>query len=558
LRQLYLLILGTKDNVGMVPGPKPNITPADRPQFAGLERAAAMFGRRPWLVLFGCLLLLSIVTIPLSATRRFWYDELFTVGLCNLPQFGRILQALSDGVDAQPPMLYIATRAARNAFGPSELATRLPALAGFALLTICVFWFVCRRTSALWGAVAVLIVMVTGAYDYAYEARPYGLYLGFSALAFLCWQFAADGRFRKIALAGLWAALALAISSHYYAVLVLFPLLLGECARGIKDRRLDWPVLASIVLPSAFILFYLPLMGGSISLAAHPALPARVSILWQVFESIFTQAAVPLALCLVALFLVSGAEGERRPSGQGLSTAEAVACLGFLALPLPGFLMARVAGLELTARYLLPVIIGAAPLIAGALWKSVNRRAASAALLILILGGWFAGRHAWDMRGITRPGPLVMPAGTGSDSLPLVIANPLIFLEYLHYGTPAVLSRAVYVADPDLALRYLGTDSLDRNLQLAQPYFSLPLMTWGELRQTHPRFDLLLHPGPFVWLPERVLAEGARETLLSQGGGVFTFEVEWNNGPEPASAITQPSPPEASSPPQTGSAQTEN
>jgi len=236
-----------------------------------------------------------------------------------------------------------------------------------------------------------------------------------------------------------------------------------------------------------------------------------------------------MALSLMALLLATGTARDARQDVGGLSLAESLACLGLVALPAPGYLMARTMGLELTERYLLPAVIGAAALITCGLWKAAKGRAASAALFVLILGGWFAGRHGVDMRGLTRPGPLEVQLGTTPDPLPVVIASPLIFLEYVHYATSEVASHMVYVADPELALRYVGTDSLDRDLQLAQPYFSLPLITWNQLRRDNPRFYLLVHPGPFVWLPDRIEAEGVEMTLVSAGGGVSTFEVEWNS-----------------------------
>jgi hypothetical protein len=480
-------------------------------------------------VLLSCLLLLCIVTIPYSATLPFWYDELFTVQLSDLPHFGLVMQALSEGVDAQPPVLYIVTRAARKTFGNSELATRIPALVGFALLTTCLFWFVGRRTSALWGAVAVLIVMVTRAQRFAHEARPYGLYLGFSALALLCWQFAAEGRYRKLALVGLWLSLTLAVSSHYYAVLVLLPLFLGEGARSLRNRRVDWPVLLCIAFAGLVILFYLPLINGEIRLASHPAMLARPAILWGTFAFVFADATVPLGLSLVALILVMETRGESRSVAPGLSLAESVACIGFLTFPLSGFLLAYEGGLELTERHLLPVVIGAAVLIACGFWKAAKRRTAAAVLLILVLGGWFAGWNAIRMGGLVRPGQFDLPDGADSDSIPLVIANPLTFLQYLYYGTPADTSRVLYVAEPALALQYVGTDTMDRNLQLAQPYFSLPLITWTQLRREYPRFQMLASPSPFVWLPDKIKAEGARMTLLSVPGQVLLLEVSWDD-----------------------------
>lgn len=508
-----------------------------------LECTAAWLDGRPWLVLLGCLLLLSAATIPHAATRPFWYDELFTVELSDLPRFSLILDALSDGVDAQPPVLYIATRAARSAFGTSELATRAPALAGVALLAACLFWFVSRRTSPLWGAVTVLMMMASGAFPYAYEARPYGLYLGFSAMALLSWQVAVESRFRKLSIAGLWLSLTLAISSHYYAVLVLLPLLLGESVRTLRNRRLDWPVLLSIVLAAPVILFYLPLIQGGVSLTTHVAFPAKINVLWGTYEFILAQAAAPLGFTLVAVLLVAEVAGESRPALPGLSLPETLACLGFLVLPLPGYLMARAGGLELTERYLLPVVIGLAVLATCGLSKAAKRRTASAALFILVLGGWFAGRNAYDLRmsGLRRPGPFDVPYVTGADGLPLVVANPVTFLHYRYYGTPAVASQAVYVAEPELALKYCGTDTMDRNLQQAKPYFSLPLITWQQLRQQYPRFRMITSAGPFIWLPDRIKAEGGRMTVLSMVGSALVLEVDWNglSGQQVLSSATQ-------------------
>ena len=63
---------------------------------------------------------------------------------------------------------------------------------GYLLMSVCVFGFVVRRASRLYGLVAVLLPIATIAHGYAYEARAYGLVLGFSAAALLCWQRSAE------------------------------------------------------------------------------------------------------------------------------------------------------------------------------------------------------------------------------------------------------------------------------------------------------------------------------------------------------------------------------
>ncbi len=152
---------------------------------------------------------------------------------------------LATGVEQTPLSFYVGTRASLEVLGDGGIAMRLPELLGFLLMSVCVFSFVERRTSPLYGLLAAVFPVATIAYGYAYEARAYGLVLGFSAAALLCWQVAAEGRHRRLAAAGTAVALAAAVGSHYYAVLILIPLLAGEAARATARRQVDWLVLAS-------------------------------------------------------------------------------------------------------------------------------------------------------------------------------------------------------------------------------------------------------------------------------------------------------------------------
>jgi len=84
--------------------------------------------------------------------------------------------------------------------------------------------------------------------------------LGFAAFSLLCWQSLADDRRRILSLAGLSASLAAALASHYYAVLIFVPLVLGEGARTIVRRRLDpwvWLAFAVATIP---LWVFLPLI----------------------------------------------------------------------------------------------------------------------------------------------------------------------------------------------------------------------------------------------------------------------------------------------------------
>ena len=515
--------------------------------WARFDRIAARLERRPWLVLSSCLLLYLLLSAPIAATRAFWYDELFTVWISSLPGLGHVWDALSRGVDLQPPLIFVLTRAARAVFGGSELATRLPALAGFGLMTVCLFWFVCRRTNALWGALAALTPMVTGAHGFCCEARPYGLVLGLSSLALLCWQASAEDRWRRLALAGLWLSLALTLSSHYYGILVLVPLLVGEAARTFERRAMDWPVILGIFLAVPAIFPYLPLIRGGVALqGANPWNPPALGFIVPAFDMILAAAAIPLGVSFVVLFLAAFISKGMPVPDRGLAFPEVVACFGFLLIPIPALAIAYLGVNMVHARYVLPIVIGFSVVFACGIQRTVGRTAGVAMLFVLGLVGCLFAQSLPVVRNLRNPASQfrdpIIPRGARFDALPLVFGSAGQYFEYRYYGSREVRSRSLYVAEPRLALHYLGTDVVDRNLIAAQPFFSLPLTSWEELRRTHPSFLLVWGRGGLSdWLPRHVQEECAQTTLVSMMGDTLLLHVDCaGHRPEAGVTVTAP------------------
>jgi Dolichyl-phosphate-mannose-protein mannosyltransferase len=499
------------------------------------DRFAARLEQRPWLVLSSCLLLFLLLSAPIAATRAFWFDELFTVWISSLPSLGHIWDALSRGVDLQPPLLAVLTRAARAVFGGSELATRLPALAGFGLMTVCLFWFVCRRTNALWGALAALTPMVTGAHWFCCEARPYGLVLGFSSLALLCWQVSAEARWRRLALVGLWLSLALTLSSHYYGILVLVPLLVGEAARTLERRAMDWPVILGILLAVPAIFPYLPLIRAGAALQSlNPWNPPNPGFLYSSFTMILETAAIPLGVSFVVLFLAAFTPKDMPVPGRGLAFPEVVACFGFLLIPIPALAIAYLGVNMVHARYVLPIVIGFSVVFACGIERAVGRTAGVAMLFVLGMVGCFFVQSLPVVRHLRNPASqfrdAIIPKGARFDALPLVFGSAGQYFQYRYYGSREVRSRSLYVAEPRLALHYLGTDVVDTNLIAAQPFFSLSLTSWEELRRTRPSFLLISRRGGFVdsldWVSRHVQEECAPTTLVSMKGDTLLLHVD--------------------------------
>ena len=239
------------------------MTSLDAGLAAKVVRTSEALASRSWIWMATYSLIFLPLTLLLSSRYAFWYDEIHTIYLSRLPSVRQIWLALAEGADLQPPLVYLTTRLAHSIFGYSEWAARLPSTIGVLVAGLCLMFFVARRTSMLWGFLAAVFILLTGVYPHAIEARPYGLVLGFAGTALVCWQCAAEERHRKLALTGLTASLMLAVSSHYYAVLLLVPIALGEAVRNYANRRIDRGIWCSILTAAPTIFLFLPLLGKS-------------------------------------------------------------------------------------------------------------------------------------------------------------------------------------------------------------------------------------------------------------------------------------------------------
>ena len=108
-------------------------------------------------------------------------------------------------------------------------AIRLPEIIGFWIFCLCLFEFVSKRAGTLAGSASMLLPMLTGAYFYAYDARPHGIVL---ASLRISTRLLAKGS-RHLAtlpkwLAGFAASLLLAFMLHCYALILVVPFALIE------------------------------------------------------------------------------------------------------------------------------------------------------------------------------------------------------------------------------------------------------------------------------------------------------------------------------------------
>jgi mannosyltransferase len=230
---------------------------------AAVARPAAVAEQRrlpSWWPLAALILLAAVLRLATLTEQSFWYDESFTPVHVLHAGLGATLKAVVHSENT-PPLWYVFAWVDARLFGDGALALRLPsALAGIA--TVPVVWAIGNalsgRRAALIGAA---IVAVNPLFIwYAQEARAYGLFVFFAALAMLCFvrllRQPSGTRAAWFALSG-----ALALLTHYFAVFLLIPMVL-LLLRERASRRSALPAAGALVVVGLALLPLISAQGG--------------------------------------------------------------------------------------------------------------------------------------------------------------------------------------------------------------------------------------------------------------------------------------------------------
>ncbi len=412
-------------------------------------------------------------------------------------------------------------------------------------MAVCLFQLVERRSSPLYGFVAVLLVVASTAYDHAYEARAYALVLGFAAAAFLCWQVAAEGGpRRRVAAVGLWLSLAAAVGSHYYAVLLLIPLLVGEAARSVRRGSIDWLIVIAFSGALVPLVLFAPLIRAaqeySTTFWARPTWIASIRFHLDLLSARWLWALVGLAL-LAGLYAAHRTRHLRpRALLGGLPAPEhELLALGTLVLlPGVGVVVGQTVTGAFTGRYTLAAVLGVAALVAlAASW--VDQRVAVAgvsllALFAVLAGVRFADRHAAATRDAEWQAAAFEFLERHYDGrVPLAISSPHEFFVLSHRAAEDGGPRLVYLASPRLSLDYLGTDAVDLGVLGMKRIARLNVKPYRSFVAATPRF--LLYggsDGAWTWVLEALRSDGARLRVMARNpvNGEPLFDVRRGSG----------------------------
>jgi hypothetical protein len=459
--------------------------------------------------------------------KLMWDDEFFTLYISYAGYEGA-WEALLTGADQHPPSYYWITYTVLELFGFSQISVRLPAIAGFWLLQVSLYVTASRKWSNSAGYFAFVFPAATEAFSWAFDARGYGLAMGFAGASYMFWEMAAD-RVKRPATTILFAcSLALAVGSHYYAILILGPFAVGTAVLAIQRRKLDLPLAIAHLAALVPIAAFWPVIEKARGYSDHFWATPYYSQIEESLDIVFTSGGyvlfVPLALALAAA-LAAGVKAA--PSSQGPAPAKdslwasGLVLLGLAMLPMAGYLLGILVTNAFTPRYALTGIVGTTVILAGVL--SVLTGASSwirPVILALMVAGValeIPGYHATyvrEKRELDYSSGLVEKYS--ARGRPVVISEVSVFHRLAYYAEPHVKSQIRYLSFPEASIRWLGHDTIDRGLVDLAKWFHPGTVLYREFLKEHDSFYIHGYIGDWTWLTYQLIEDGFQLTVLER------------------------------------------
>jgi len=448
-----------------------------------------------WSVAAATLALFYFVTsVYIASHRLFWYDELFTIRVARLPNWLTIWTALSQAVDALPPIYYLVVRMSGDPFGNSEVAARLPSALALAFGLLLTFDCARRLSDGLHGLIALSVLTCSFLPYYGYEARSYAIYFMLAALALWVWTCTRAVEKWSAVLFG--AVLGLSVTMHYYAVLCLVPYAVWELARW-RPWQPPSPKLTAgllgVVLSTA--LTSKLMLSSSHQFSAGFWAPPSFYALSTGFSTLF-----PDGLFLLALVMIWIGLTKRAASKTVVEEMQPAESLGwfFLCIPLVGFVVAELKTNAFVMRYFIGALPGVAVAFSCLLWRHFHNiyRVSTGVLVLLAACGaanqWTIVRHPesiapYGLEFATRQ-YLRLEDALRSDGKPFALfPDSRLYLE------------AAYYAKSEDCIFLLGSDATQKAnelnlLRLAQ-YYPLQFWTMDDLKR-HASQTAFIAPRP--------------------------------------------------------------
>ena len=484
-----------------------------------------------------------------SGRKLLWFDELLSYYTERAPTTAAVLKIqATTPVSLDPPLYHLLGHWMLGLGFNEAFSIRFPSLIGSLMMVVGIYIYT-RRIAGFYAA-AISIAGLILTYDfYLVEARPYGILLGATGLSFLFWQNCIRNIRRPLSLIALFLVLALAVSCHYFGILIPAPLLLAELFRTIRRRKLDIPVVAALLLGYVSAIFWLPFLKAAGQYKAHYYVSAEFmscirSYSWldEIHRSIkgLSAATDTLLFLIIVATVIAGAYLSYKASRKSEldqssgeiafnSLPEEWMALIFVALmPIFGGILALAGAGSYLARYVLHSSIGLmVPRVSGIL--SFIRSQLIKTLVLALCSILIIAACMRDRRRNAKEMDLLHFSQIQAESGKLVIPDQYDdYLRLHYYGSSQTLgvSQFPFITDMERELTWKGTDNLSRTMINMKQFTSLPVMSYDELLQTHQPIVLIVSKSNrHTWIADQLKKDNAQLSLKATRGDLSVYDV---------------------------------
>jgi hypothetical protein len=450
--------------------------------------------------------LIGLITVPFAKWAPMGNSEIYVLEIARQPDLTTIWSVLRAGADNHPPMDYWLRHLSMSFFGSSSLAFRLPSLIAIWTSAIFLFLLLCRRGDPMYGASAVLLMLLLWGQSLAANDRGYALLLCSFSISLYAWD-GFEAQPSSIWREGLFAlSLLLAVYSHYYGVLFFIAYALAALVRSLMDRRL-W--IRPFVLLAGTAVGCIPLWTLAEVASQYRTnfwtpvdLTAALNFYAMLLSPVLTAFVVMTVLLSIAL--VGSTRGEW-PGRLPLSRTSILAIGMFSFQPISLFLIAKLLtgafnpgyAAEAGVAFCLLFVVLAANLSPSPRWRAVIFVGVPMVFLTIS-----TARLARSLTFSYREDFVKALAQLQKTiNLPVVLGDDGLFVE-LAYAYPAVLKNCYFLYDAFPHDR-TNVDLAVRGLQQVMP---LQAETYDAMKTAHREFLFIGTAGNAVL--KRAVADG--------------------------------------------------
>jgi hypothetical protein len=253
-------------------------------------------------------------------------------------------------------------------------------------------------------------------------------------------------------------------------------------------------------------------------MGVHWGKPQLFSAASDVLETFVLPAMPVLTVIVLAGFVVAQLRSNPADSTEGsrLPRGELVLVLALLSLPLVSLLLGRFATHNFVARYSIACVGGLAVVLTYCMRTLFQDRREPAVLAVLLMAGALAFSQVRHSGAIGSPIHRI-PEQALASGLPIAVSHPFTFMTMRYYADAALWKRLSYVASPESALKFVGSNSDEYLMIQGAPYFGTSVALYRQFVLQHREFFVFGDDEYHNWLMPQLMSDGAEATLIGSG-----------------------------------------